>query len=438
MDIIKGKCSYCGIESKGLKYLFDRKQTGHGFCKECILLMGKCSCCQKVIVKDDTHSYREWRSREYYCPTCFQETFSQCDSCGDFYPTDRMCEAYGEIYCDGCFHENYFYCDDCGTVGYLDNSYSDEDYGNVLCENCYYENENGRNIMAYEYKPRPIFHYLKHGKNRSSKTIPNAMCFGIENEVECPGGDRQEAAANIMNKHGEILYLKYDSTISHGFEMVYHPISFQYFKKNIKQFENILKHAKENGCDSNNYTCGLHVHIDKIFWTTLQLYKLVSLMMKNPDFFFRISQRRSWTEITQNARFTPHLRYDRDFHHNINARDSILNKNAGTRKKSDRYKNHAINFAIQKDCGGHNYAINCENSNTIEFRMFKSTLNINSFAKNIEFIDSIFMFTKDITLKKMKVSEYKKFVRDRKNLYGHLDKFLHTPKHKRTLFKEQV
>ena len=52
--------------------------------------------------------------------------------------------------------------------------------------------------------------------------------------------------------------------------------------------------------------------------------------------------------------------------------------------------------AKKKDGNSERYvAINLKNSQTIEIRIFRGTLNFNSFMKNIEFAHALFMYTKE-------------------------------------------
>ena len=88
----------------------------------------------------------------------------------------------------------------------------------------------------------------------------------------------------------------------------------------------------------------------------------------------------------------------------------------------DDSENELIYKAKKKNGNSERYvAVNLRNNATIEIRIFRGTLNFNSFMKNIEFAHSVFMYTKEnneISLNGFK--EYLKYSKD----YSNLKKFI--------------
>jgi hypothetical protein len=228
--------------------------------------------------------------------------------------------------------------------------------------------------------------------HKLSNENENAPFFGIELEVERKNsnGLKHKYMAGLIDH--EHWYFKTDGSLTDGFEIVTHPMTFNYIQQSTKEFTNSLKLLVENGYNSYDAnTCGMHIHISKNNFTTWHLYRFLKFFVENKDFIVSISQRKmeklkKWANIEDDS-------------------DSSL-----------------IYKAKKKDGNSERYvAINLKNSQTIEIRIFRGTLNINSFMKNIEFAHALFMYTKenkDVTLDGFKLyiesscdySNLKKFI----------------------------
>jgi hypothetical protein len=109
----------------------------------------------------------------------------------------------------------------------------------------------------------------------------------------------------------------------------------------------------------------MHIHISKANFTTWHLYRFLKFFVENKEFIVSISQRKI----------------------------EKLQKWANIEDEND---SSLIYKAKKKDGNDKRYvAINLQNKATIEIRIFRGTLNSNSFMKNIEFAHSLFMYTKE-------------------------------------------
>ena len=284
-----------------------------------------------------------------------------CDACNDIF-------RYNGDYIDSRYMERNSLVHDCnGNIRDLDDVYfweSDNEYHNEP------ENENDDDddddedmdsacINSYSYRPAMKFHKL-------SNENENAPFFGIELEVErknSNGLKHKYMAGMIEHEH---WYFKTDGSLTDGFEIVTHPMTFNYIQQSEKEFTNSLKLLVENGYNSYDAnTCGMHIHISKANFTTWHLYRFLKFFVENKEFIIAISQRKmeklkKWANIED----------DND--------TSLIYK------------------AKKKDGNNQRYvAINLQNKTTLEIRIFRGTLNINSFMKNIEFAHSLFMYTKE-------------------------------------------
>ena len=214
-------------------------------------------------------------------------------------------------------------------------------------------------INSYSFRPSMKFCSL-------SNENKNAPFFGIELEVErknSKGLKHKYMAGMIEHEH---WYFKTDGSLTDGFEIVSHPMTFNYIKQSEKTFADSLKLLVENGYNSYDAnTCGMHIHISKANFTTWHLYRFLKFFVENKEFIVSISQRKI----------------------------EKLQKWANIEDEND---SSLIYKAKKKDGNDKRYvAINLQNKATIEIRIFRGTLNLNSFMKNIEFAHSLFMYTKE-------------------------------------------
>lgn len=312
------------------------------------------------------------RDEEYILSDDSREVFSgrgsfithvdNCEaSCGIF-------EYQGDYITDGYMERNSLIFDVDGDIAHHDDVYywesdgeyhhepeDEDDYDN----NGEYRNTRDSIIQSYSYKPVTKFCQLTNDNE-------NTPFFGIELEVERRNSEsikHKDMAELIKNEH---WYFKTDGSLTDGFEIVTHPMTFNYIKNASNSFESALKLLVENNYNSYNAnTCGMHIHISKKVFSTWHLYRFMKFFVENKDFIVSISQRKldkleRWANIEDNSN------------------DELIYK---AKKK-----------------GGNNaryVAINLQNVNTIEIRIFRGTLNFNSFLKNIEFAHSLFMYTKE-------------------------------------------
>jgi hypothetical protein len=240
-------------------------------------------------------------------------------------------------------------------------------------------------INSYSYKPSPK--YFRTGNENT-----DSLFFGIELEVERKNSHdirHGEMAEKIENGH---WYFKNDGSLTDGFEIVTHPLTFNYIKQSENQFEESLVELSNNGYNSYNAnTCGMHIHLTKKCFSTWHLYRFLKFFVENKEFIVAISQRK-------------------------------LDKLKKWANIEDDNDNELIYKAKKKSGNSERYvAVNLRNNATVEIRIFRGTLNFNSFMKNIEFTHAVFMYTKEnseITLKGFK--EYIEYSKD----YTNLKKFI--------------
>ncbi len=300
---------------------------------------------------------------------------------------DELCN-YSYFSQIGYISDEYMYYNDIVRVYENDELYYANDVYYWESDGEYHlREENEDEIKSYSYKPNTQFF--------KTELENNQPFYGIELEVEneLNNMNNGKMAKTIASKE---LYFKCDGSLNNGFEIVSHPLTFDYIQNKKDMFSSMLDNLKNNGFRSyNSSTCGMHIHISKDSFSTWHLFRFMQFFNSNKEFITKISQR----ELNKLERWAT---LENDSVRDI--RKKIVNAK----------KNKGYNYSRYS-------AINIQNEKTIEIRIFRGTLFQGSFFKNIEFIDSLFNYTKDIP--EVNLNDYKKFVNGKKE-YKNLAKFI--------------
>ena len=310
-----------------------------------------CDLCGEEILSD---SYTVEGRR--LCESCYDYDTFRCECCGGRF---MMANEVGDDHisvCENCYEEHYHRCDRCNSLVHDSDVFWEDD--NAYCRNCYEDSHCGI-IRDYYYKPRPIF-YKRPKESR-------VRYYGVELEIDCGGKDNESAESiyDIANQCEDVLYIKSDSSLDEGMELVSHPCSVQYHKQTFP-WKEIMKEAVDLGYRSHNTsTCGLHIHIGRndLGETPEAQEEVISRIM----FFFESH----WNEI---FRFSRRGEY-------------AVNRWASRYGYKDRPKD--ILEDAKKTRKGRYTCVNITNLNTVEIRIFKGTLKWNTFMAAIELVDAI-------------------------------------------------
>lgn len=192
-----------------------------------------------------------------------------------------------------------------------------------------YDDDSGL-INSYSFKPEPVFYGA------------GPLFLGAEIEVATPYAERGSVARAAAEAFGSLAYLKEDSSISDGFEIVTHPMSYRYA---IDQFPwDGLTALQEVGAQADDST-GIHVHLSRDGFTSpSHMYRWMKLIYRNRREVVRVAGRESdqWAPFHREAR------------RNVKA---YVDKRNTDRFYANRYN-----------------AINVANRETLELRIFASSL----------------------------------------------------------------
>ena len=214
-------------------------------------------------------------------------------------------------------------------------------------------------IHNYHHSHRTARTYYKLSRNGALKTMSNpgaTLLVGVEDEVEC-SGNAERLSDRVDALMGNLATCEHDGSLWSGFEVITQPATVDAFCDAFK-LDELCELLDSNGAQSHNTeTCGLHVHVSRAaLGHTEQARdmvgaKLLVLMDKFTDQLVKFA-RRDWTQ----SRWAPKY--------------SCFNAEGeqSTKRLLSKYK-------PCKDSGDRYHALNLTNEATIEFRIFRGTLN---------------------------------------------------------------
>lgn len=387
-------CGSCGKEIK--KSNTPSIGDAH-YCKECIKTFPRCARCGGIAHPDDYQTVGDvlgTNDDTIFCDGCIKECYPKCPCCGET-KTDRNVEWFwsdheNNYVCPTCWENNYKKCPICHRWMNKQKMVHNE-YIGYCCEKCH-ETEHISPVKPYDFTPNPEF------KNLDTEKRP-ILRYGIEIETrnkQCKK-ETYDVAQDVRKKGKGLLYLKSDSSIGDGepddgFEIVSHPFTFPWLRENIDQFKTIFDLAEEGFVSHYGDGCGMHVHMSKEAFSTIHLYKFLTLFYKTDEIFFKtVSQRSSssmdrWSKLSEDRRIT--------------------------------------RMAKQKSNPNKYQAINLNHDHTVEVRIFNGTLRKDRFIKNLELLQAAYEYTELESIKKVGIERFKNYIRQHNKRFLTLYNFL--------------
>jgi hypothetical protein len=352
------KCALCGNETAKNEIEI---VEGDFICPDCFSDNASvCGECDKRILTDNAHYF----SDETYCNNCYDRYITSCYNCGeDIKIYDAFCEC-GDYYCEYCFSELFTECSECGEVISWDDAreYNDDYY----CNECY---------------PCGLLHDAKYQSDlrfhKSTKDKRTKLYFGAEIELEY--GCIESLSDYISN----FFYLKEDGSLDSGCETVTHPFTWNWYFENKNLFKEYFKKVQTYNFEAQS-NCGIHFHLSKRAFSTKRLRNLLLLFYNNPEFIKTISGRESESSLNRWAT----LNFPEDI-------DNLCN-------------------------GGHDgkyRAVNLQNYDTVEIRVFGSTTDFEEFDFKISFVKAAFDFCGKTLPNKTDEKDFLKFIIKNKTKY---------------------
>lgn len=340
-----------------------------------------CNRCQQVYYQTEM---RETDRGNYVCDSCAEEMYT-CADCGCLIEDDNWtyAEDTGNYFCESC-RDNLYYCDDCGNWFENEEMHETND-GYWVCDTCWNENHyDERVIHDYSYKIAPLFLKTQTEIN-SRKNIKEFL--GVEVEIEKSTDtdvlqEVQDDLGKLAPNYEDMICWKHDGSLCDGAEMNSVACTINKWLELKNDFGNAFRKLINAGYRSHDTNhCGYHIHIsrDSLGKTKEEQDATIDRMILLTEVFKE--------EIKKFSRRN-------DYHYCRFASDtgsSYAVAEMDTLEKCKRFKDN---------CGDRYLVINNNNRNTVEFRVFRGTLNINTFMACLELVHNIANISKKRTLEK--------------------------------------
>lgn len=398
-------CQACGalIESGTDVVVYEGKRFAEIFCDESCLSESddyfRCADCGDIVA--DCNRYYIEDEEKNVCLSCFNDNgYFQCEDCGAFYSSDYLSDIEDRALCNDC-RANYVICDGCGRSIYADDAYYDDDTDCYYCENCWYDHERVDGLLCYhdDRADYGIFHYVDENGDGHLTYTPdkNEKYLGFEDEID-DGSNGTDLVEDINNKF-DYVYCMHDGSLSErGIELITQPATLEWHEK-YGRYDDLFDMCKDYDYESDHSgTTGLHVHVSRSFFgegdtQQFNIAKLILLMNKFWDNRIVPFTRRSSYELDRWA--------SKNYHEDVFETDTerdVAQKVTGSANSSGRYK-----------------AINTQNYRTIEFRIFKGTLDYNTLIATLQFVDYVCDYAKNHTLQEIDDVKWQDVFRDCKH-----------------------
>lgn len=321
------------------------------------------------------------------------ECYTTCDHCGNRveHPNEIWVEQEGSCdICDNCVRRLFTVCPHCDHW-YRDSTGHDcDDCDCGDCGSCDRRRSAGGLINYYSYKPVPIFHG------------PGPVYLGVEMEIDT-GDSLFDVARFVADKVCGFAYMKEDSSIGDGFELVTHPLDYGW---SLEHFPwEMFAEMRDRWGLHNGETCGIHVHVNRDGFTDQRhVYRWLKFVYRNQEALTALSRRRNG-QLAEWGGFRPDSRAWAIHHAKTGGQASRLeswadyqgnpNRSAwwATRDKRDAYgfPHYAARYS----------AINVSNEHTFELRFFAGSVYASQVKAAMGFAHASVEYTRQLTTREI-------------------------------------
>ena len=376
-------CEHC---ERWTQDVFD--VDGEFWCEECCDNDAHwCERCEEYHTDgEDVIVHQSWRGTEYqwWCSDCVENYSVVCEHCGERFSEDAPCIDEREMWdgtyqhiCDRCISNEFYWCVDCER--YVHSSDVEFVDGEPYCPDCADEHRHGDNLHDYGHTSGMVFwgdDLKPMAKSNMTSRAKKALYLGLELETDY-NDNAYALADDIAAKYnGDYLCCKRDGSLnSNGVEIVSQPMTPN-AHLTMGMWENVVDIVREHGGKSHEAgTCGLHIHLSRWFF-------------KSHDAVYRLDRlfNRFRTQMINFSRRTG----GGDMHWcRIDSYDELANvEEVWERKELWRRKKNGVNRYE---------AVNDTNTNTVEIRLWRGTLNKETIRATIEFTAGLAIMCNNMT-----------------------------------------
>lgn len=309
------------------------------------------------------------------------EDYFICDCCNEICHVDSIRDAYDDqVICEDCCDDQYIWSEAMNTYIYCDDAFYYEDscdnpvhyeckseYGwrSQVTDNWYSDNEerletedgyyyaDGEQDDLYWCSTDEEWYYsednMPEGLVRGYHKRPELKFFGegpkyFGLELECDGSDAEGSEDDvraIFEGHMDKFYFNSDGSLNNGFEAITHPMSPE--KMLEIDWEQITNEMLDRGYDNDRDTAGIHIHISRRFFKDEKnIGRLVRMFSEN---------------YSNMVKFARRPRYNAE---------RWADRVQGTSRQ------YAIDWYESARRSGRYVAVNLQNYETVEIRLFHS------------------------------------------------------------------
>lgn len=243
--------------------------------------------------------------------------------------------------------------------------------------------ENSKNyIHEYNYVPNFVYHYMPDENKSSTMLLGAEIEVGGNKNTDLNKNDVVKKCIQIMNNsestEENFIYSTHDSTVQ--IELDTMPCSLEYHKQKMR-YKELFKYLdsigyKGHDCDS----AGLHIHVNRSYLGSTPLLQQLTISK-----ILYILEK-----------FNQHICV-------IARRDNEYSKFIGGKENEES----VVELYNKYKGYGKRSALNLRHSDTIEFRMFKSTLKYETFIVTLEFVKDIVDYAKSINVEDIEGIKWK-------------------------------
>ena len=325
----------------------------------------RCEACGEIIHSDDALMYEG----EFFCDSCT----TICHTCGQIIPNyySHTVADSSVHYCNSCWGQVTYTCNDCGDHFRYEDSLTEGSDGEYYCSNCIDDHDGCCLDDYHTMKCEGAYEFYGDESRESSPYM------GVEIEVDSDHFISLSPILEWLNeKWGDFLHQEHDGSLEYGFENITMPASLSYHLSVMDDYADTFGYLLDCGLRGHDIgTAGIHVHIDRTYFGSHQdsaIAKLLFIFEKYRD------------ELQKFARRTT-CQLDRWAKSRKKYSDSSpwIKK---TVREAREYPSYQDRY----------YSVNLCNSDTIEIRIFRSTLNIETYEAILRFVARLAFVAKNI------------------------------------------
>lgn len=405
-------CDECGVlyplDDDHIRYYDSELGDDYPLCHDCFSNLRHCTNCGCVL----TNSTVYYNSNDdAYCEDCYNDVYTTCDRCGCEIPRDACVRWWVDT------NDERYICDECADDHIVSENAWDCTCGDLnsmqlnCCGHCHTPKDPDNNAPATLITCDSIRTYHPSITltpfDDENKIVPidTFKGYGIELEVNRDDIKTDQMWLNTLipeiNKFiGTHAYYSWDGSVCNGFEIVTQPHSEKAMRD--MKWKELFEYLLSQQFTKESCECGYHIHISKTLLGDSDdeiretISKLIYFFEAHKTELIKLSRRtedslrwcKFYSDVNDYGIYIPYT----DNVEKINLRNKFTEHNKiVTRDKTDAFVKYATyNDSVDTySCRGA-INLNCyKKTNTIEIRLFRSTLEYDDFIGIFDFVTTL-------------------------------------------------